>query len=163
MSWAALGLGHIFQGGVEDVQVDNVLQLLKVEKGGLGRNRYRGTNMIPIFHLNKRDKALPEKGEDFVEHVIFPILNAAKDFAENPSSTSPEHVSHRVTSCLGEKSGGVIWGGSPSCLGTSQREARVFSSATELMTIPVRLEAPRWRRQHLITSSFVFPCICNSH
>ena len=105
MSWAALGLGHIFQGGVEDVQVDNVLQLLKVEKGGLGRNRYRGTNMIPIFHLNKWDKALPEKGEDFVEHVIFPILNATKDFAENPSSTSPEHVSHRVTSCLGEKSG----------------------------------------------------------
>ena len=101
MSWATLSLSHVFQGGVENVQVDNVLQLLKVEKGGLGKNRYRVVIFSSRFHLDKRNKALPEKGEDFVQHVIFPILNATKDFAENPSSSSSEHVSHRVTSCLG--------------------------------------------------------------
>ena len=45
---------------------------------------------------------------------------------------------------------------------TSQRDARVCSSATELMTMLVRLEAPRWSRQHLTTSFLLAPCICNS-
>ena len=49
MSDAPLGLGHVFQGGVKDVQVDNVLQLLKVEKRGLGTNKYvRVFNLIDI-------------------------------------------------------------------------------------------------------------------
>ena len=49
MSRAALGLGHVLQGSVKDVQVDNVLQLLKVEKRGLGTNKYvRVFNLINI-------------------------------------------------------------------------------------------------------------------
>ena len=98
MSWSPLGLGHVLQSSVEYVQVNNVLDLLKVEEGGLGTN---GENSFKIFcHLNKRNKTLPQKGEDFVEHVIFPVLNATKYFAQNPSSTSSEHVPHRIAFCL---------------------------------------------------------------
>ena len=39
ISRAALGLGHVLQSSVEYVQVDDVLDLLKVEEGGLGTNR----------------------------------------------------------------------------------------------------------------------------
>ena len=55
-------------------------------------------------HLDKRDKTLPEKSEDFVKQVIFPVLNTTKDFAENPSSTSSEHIPHGVAGCLGQSS-----------------------------------------------------------
>ena len=49
MSRAALSLGHILQCGVEDVQVDDVLDLLKVEKGGLGTTNYvRNFNLFKI-------------------------------------------------------------------------------------------------------------------
>ena len=39
MSRATLSHGHVLQSSVEDVQIDNVRDLLKVEKGGLGTNR----------------------------------------------------------------------------------------------------------------------------
>ena len=39
ISRAALGLGHVLQSSVEYVQVDDVLDLLKVEEGGLSTNR----------------------------------------------------------------------------------------------------------------------------
>ena len=37
VSGAPLGLGQVLQSSVEDIEVDNVLDLLKVEKGSLGR------------------------------------------------------------------------------------------------------------------------------
>ena len=36
VSGAPLGLGQVLQSSVEDVEVDNVLDLLKVEEGSLG-------------------------------------------------------------------------------------------------------------------------------
>ena len=36
VSGAPLGLGQVLQSSVEDIEVDNVLDLLKVEKGSLG-------------------------------------------------------------------------------------------------------------------------------
>ena len=103
MSWAPLGLGHVLQSSVEYVQVNNVLDLLKVEEGGLGTKR-SGFFSESFWHLDKRDKTLPEKSEYFVEQMIFPVLNTTKDFAENPSSTSSEHIPHRVAGCLGQSS-----------------------------------------------------------
>ena len=35
VSGAPLGLGQVLQSSVEDIEVDNVLDLLKVEKGSL--------------------------------------------------------------------------------------------------------------------------------
>ena len=36
VSGAPLGLGQVLQSSMEDIEVDNVLDLLKVEKGSLG-------------------------------------------------------------------------------------------------------------------------------
>ena len=102
MTQATLSHGHVLQSSVEDVQIDNVRDLLKVEKGGLGTNRSEFVRICSSCNLNKRDEALPEKVEDFVENVIFPILSATIDFVESPAPTSLEHVPHKVAECLGE-------------------------------------------------------------
>ena len=71
MSWAPLGLGHVLQSSVEYVQVNNVLDLLKVEER----------------RLDEREQTFPENTEDFVEHVVLSLLcETAKDFIQSQSS-----------------------------------------------------------------------------